>query len=489
MRLNVLAVAAMLLPLHITVPQGSFTTPPITCTQDLDALKAKIQQDYAGFMLEVVGEKRQRHDKAFAALAQRAAKATGDACYFVLQDYIDWFDDPHLFLYQSSQIDSNETAARAGSAERLELDEAKAREYYRRQAGHLDPLEGIWYDLGLRVAVVPAPGTDPKAGQFVAVVLTSDSPLWQPGMIRARFTRGRNGSYATQMWGRNFSMARRNARIHKRVLLRLSPGMWGKAFPVAPTDTGLIDSSDVHRPTVIVRARTVIVSIPSHDPGLKPYLDSLIAIHQDELVHAQHLIVDLRGNEGGGSFMSDGLLPYILSDTSPDTIDDYRRSLMLSSEDQIRYVSRMWGSDTIPQIQRMLVRMRAHPGELVPLFDSLVPPETESRDTVVFGPRRVAIMIDGGTVSASEVLVQRARQSKRVTIFGEHTAGALDYQSTAIVWFSPDERRWGLGYPTTTARAELPAGGMRGKGIPPQVTVHWGKVADPIGWVERALLK
>jgi hypothetical protein len=30
---------------------------------------------------------------------------------------------------------------------------------------------------------------------------------------------------------------------------------------------------------------------------------------------------------------------------------------------------------------------------------------------------------------------------------------------------------------------------MRGKGIPPQVTVHWAKVADPIGFVERALDK
>jgi hypothetical protein len=485
MNLSIIAAISPLLLLPVFRPQPA--VPPPTCAQDLNALKAKIQQDYAGFLLEVVGEKRVRHDKAFAALSERAAATTGDDCYFVLQDYIDWFDDPHLFLYQSSQIDSNETAARAGSAERLELDEAKAREYYGRQAGHLDPLEGIWYDQGLRVAVVPAPGTARSAGQFVAVVLTSDSPLWQPGMIRARFTRGANGSYATQMWSGNFSMARRAARIHKRVLLRLSPGMWGKRFPVAPTDSGLVDSSDVHRPTMIVRAGTVIVSIPSHDPGLKPYLDSLIASHQDELVHAQHLIVDLRGNEGGGSFMSDGLLPYILSDTSSDTVDDYRRSLMLSSEDQIRYVSRMWGSDSIPQIQRMLVRMRAHPGELVPLFDSLVPPETESRDTVVFGPKRVAIMIDGGTVSASEVLVQRARQSKRVTIFGEHTAGALDYQSTAIVWFSPDERRWGLGYPTTTARAGLPTGGMRGKGIPPQVTVHWEKIADPIGWVDRAL--
>jgi C-terminal processing protease CtpA/Prc len=100
---------------------------------------------------------------------------------------------------------------------------------------------------------------------------------------------------------------------------------------------------------------------------------------------------------------------------------------------------------------------------------------------------RVAVLIDGGTVSASEVLVLKALQSRRAVVIGEPTAGALDYQSVYILRLSPEEGRWFLGYPTITRHAGLPAGGMRGKGIQPDVMLRWSEVADEYAEVERIL--
>jgi C-terminal processing protease CtpA/Prc len=131
--------------------------------------------------------------------------------------------------------------------------------------------------------------------------------------------------------------------------------------------------------------------------------------------------------------------------------------------------------------------MRAHDGQLVPLFDSLDAVHDDPRDSVVKGPRRVGILVDGGTVSAAEVLVLRGLKSTRVTVFGEPTEGALDYQSTYIVPLSPRERRWYLGYPTITASDKLPAEGMRGKGIQPDVRLNLAHIADPIREVSDAL--
>jgi hypothetical protein len=75
-------------------------------------------------------------------------------------------------------------------------------------------------------------------------------------------------------------------------------------------------------------------------------------------------------------------------------------------------------------------------------------------------------------------------------VFGEPTAGALDYQSVNVVQLLPNERRWFLGYPTITASAALPRGGMRGKGIAPDVRLDGDAIAH--GWaaiaaVDRAL--
>jgi hypothetical protein len=80
-----------------------------------------------------------------------------------------------------------------------------------------------------------------------------------------------------------------------------------------------------------------------------------------------------------------------------------------------------------------------------------------------------------------------ALRSPRATVFGEPTAGALDYQTANIVSISPRERRWLLGYGAITRAPGLPAGGMRGKGIPPQVPIDLRRIANPVGHVDSAL--
>jgi hypothetical protein len=277
--------------------------------------------------------------------------------------------------------------------------------------------------------------------------------------------------------------------IHKRVLLRLSPGLWGKEYPVAPADSGLLDPVDAHRPTLLVRDGTVIVSIPSHDGPNKPILDSLVTRHDLDLRHADRLIVDLRGNEGGGSGMSESLMPYIASEQQRPPLVTEGEAVMLSSEDQIAYARRAFGPETSRFVSSLLARMQAHPGEFVQLSNPDEAQAPLAPVTTISGPGRVGVLIDRGTVSASEVLVLEALRSERVTVFGEPTAGALDYQSTSIVAFSPGERRWFLGYPTITRNLRLPAGGMRGRGIAPTVRVDLSRVDDPIAYVEHELKK
>jgi C-terminal processing protease CtpA/Prc len=128
---------------------------------------------------------------------------------------------------------------------------------------------------------------------------------------------------------------------------------------------------------------------------------------------------------------------------------------------------------------------------LVPLDDTAVPPAPpDPRDWVVAsGPRAVGVITDRGTVSAAEVVVLDALRSARTRVFGEPTAGALDYESVSIISISPREPRWDLGYGTITRSAQLPRGGMRGKGIPPQVPLDLAKIADPVAVVNAALAK
>lgn len=464
-------------------PSATPAAPPPTCRVTLDSLSSKLRQNYAGFLLEVRDARRVSHDSMLVQVARTADGLPLDRCFQALNAYVGWFDDPHLFVLQGTAVDSATAARRRAGLRRLELDESAIRMELDRRRSTLDPIEGIWFDGPTRYAVVRDPaGAD---GRFIAVLLASDTVAWPVGAVRGELVRRPDGSYATTLRTRGFGEQQLTGVIHKRTMLRLSPGIWGKAWPLAAADTSLIDTVDVHRPRVSVRERSVVFSVPSHDPAQMRRLDSLVAAHTADIRARPLLIVDLRGNEGGSSGMSRALAPFVASTDRRATPFDSGAAVMLSSPAQIAYARRFTGTDTSAFVRSLVRRLEAHPGQLVPLEETPTPPRAQS---AAEGAWRVAVLVDRGTVSAAEVLVLLALRSTRAVVIGEPTAGALDYQSTQVVGLGTGDRRWALGYPTITAHADLPRRGMRGRGIAPDVMLDWKSVADPIAEVERRLV-
>lgn len=469
-----------------SLPVDTAKAAPPSCAEDLNLLKTRLEQNYAGYTLEIVGDRRREYDRLVQRSREAAGKAKDDGCFFVLQDFLNWFDDPHLFIYQNNALDSAESVRRAKAVRTVDLDESRLRRQLLARIDRLDPIEGIWYDRELRVGIIQDPA-GPR-NKFIAVVLHPDSSSWRTGTVRGEFVRNPKGGYQAQVYGPNYSMRYQEADIYRRVLLRLTPGIWGKAFPVGPADSGQVDPYDPHRPTLWRKPGTVIVTLPSHDPGFIPLLDSLLKANAGALDSADRFIIDLRGNEGGASFVSDALYPWFVSAGMPSA-PELRQSeaLMLSSPDQIRYAKYGFGSDTSAFVRSLVERLSAAPGKLVLLRDPAAPARPETPYPPPQGHARVGILIDRGTVSASEVVVLDARQSSRVTVFGEPTAGALDYQSVNVVRLSNNEDRWYFGYPTITRNDRLPRDGMRGKGIQPDVKLDWAHLSDPIATVEQIL--
>ena len=373
-----------------------------SCAADLAGLDGKLRADYAGYLLELRGDRLQKYTAMKAALEARARRTMGDSCSFVLHDFTEWFDDPHLFVFQNPVIDSAETLRREKSVAKRHVTEASARAYYRQHETHLDPIEGIWYDRGLRVAIVPDPSK--SAGQ-----LPWCSPPTHP--------RGRRAAYARP----------------------------SRAEPMDRT------TSISRRPTTLCRI------CMARSTGT--------------------CCCDCRPVSGARRF------PF-RAPTRAHSIQSTR-----IARRYIKYAERAFGADTSAFVRSLVSRLEAHPGELVPLRDPAAPAEkSDPRDWVVTsGPRAVGVLIDRGTVSAAEVLVVYALQSPRATVFGEPTAGALDYESVSIVSIAPGEHRWYVGYGTITRRADLPTGGMRGTGIRPQVPIDLAKVMDPVAFVDSAL--
>ncbi len=463
------------------------------CRAELDAVVKAVETNYVGYHLGVRGMRDREYERLVRALRARAARSSPDDCIGVLQDFVGFFRDGHLFVGEWPEIDAAETARLAAAAERTRFtDEASVRRELDGRAGRLDPIEGVWYARdGYRVGIV----RDPKPGRrdFVGALLSAGVAGWEPGQVKAEFRKIADGSYDVVLYADDHSPRHPKvysrgqtggASIRRGLLLHMPPTTWGKAYPLADAERGHLDPTDPRRPVVrVVDEKTVVVSVPSHSPEYAPVLKESIERVAERIASAETLVVDLRGDEGGSSWTTNVLMPYLTTTAKrPSRYWREGRPSVLSAPGTVAYFERVTADGWVPA--GLLARMRANPGKVVSFADSPEPDEEDGASPVAAAnPRRVAILVDSGVVSAGEAFVMTAMRNEKVTLFGENTGGTIDYQNVQIALFGSCRRLgFGVGYPTMAATERLPRDGANAHGIPPDVRIPRG-VRDPVRFV------
>jgi hypothetical protein len=457
-----------------------------SCAEDFETLVTKVEENYAGYALEVVGRRDVEYEALVARVRDRAeAAASTEACIYALREYTAWFRDPHLFIGQFPAYDSARLAAFAAAVERVPLSRADIVARLDDPSG-LDPIEGIWYDETAEIAVVPDTASGP--GEFLGVV-SSSTDAWRPGEVKARISRAEDRSYRVMLRMDDRTPRYIEGKLYKDdLLLRLAPFAWGRRYPVRPHQEGLLDPSDPRAPQLVVRsADAIVLSIPSHDPKYRPALERLVEKHAAALDRALLLIVDLRGNDGGSSGTTRVLEPYYYSAERSKQVEARAGSpVVLASPANLRAFERWkeWYDPTPEWLITLLRDLEQRTGELVAFPESTGadrPPPVRISET----PRRFAVLIDRGVVSAGEAFVLEVRRYDRVTIYGQPTGGSIDYQNVQMLRLADEERGLVVGYPTLASSAALPAGGHNASGILPDVEIG-PDVEDPIGFILEA---
>ena len=127
------------------------------CRELVDGIEARVRANYAGFRLEVHGARRDEYDRMVERLRGTADRSPDSECLAVLREYVGWFADPHLFVFQSWRIDSAETSRRMPVVPTVSLDLEAVHARLVDPAIDRDPIEGVWYDRDMRMAVIPDP--------------------------------------------------------------------------------------------------------------------------------------------------------------------------------------------------------------------------------------------------------------------------------------------------------------------------------------------
>jgi hypothetical protein len=470
---------------------------PCDCAGRFDRIVEKVRADYIGYALGVkTARQRATFDALVVSLHEKAAHSSNEECVFVARELTDSMHDGHLFVLEGPEVSEAEAKTLADTAEVVERSESSIRAYLVTNAGKLDPIEGIWYSSeGYRTGII----RDEKPGRrdFVAVMLTPNVPAWRAGQVKAEFSRIAADTYSAVLYVDDHSARhpiiavpggppRAGARIYKGLLLEMAPRAWGKEFPLAKRQEGLLDPKDPHAPAFRALDRdAVLLSIPSHSPEHRSRLEALVKEHHEEIVRATTLIIDLRGNEGGSAQTTDILNPFIYTGRKRDrnraqAAGDY--PVVLSSPDNITYFGQMMSQGWIPK--HLVERMTASPGKVIPFSDTVQSPWSSAEKQEIANPaaHNVALILDRGIVSAGGAFILQAMRSPKVTLFGENSAGVIDYQNVTRLRIGCPSQRLLLGYPTMAGAASLPKGGINGIGIAPDVRIP-ASAEDPYKFI------
>lgn len=179
--------------------------------------------------------------------------------------------------------------------------------------------------------------------------------------------------------------------------------------------------------------KTLYFQIPSFEYNNKVLIDSIINTNRELITSTPNLIIDIRNGTGGSDASFKGLLPFIY--TNPIRQDGIVFKGSELNAQGFEHYAKLTNNSSLNDIAKLL---RNNVGTFVSAgkddkttlikFDSVFP-----------FPQRIAIIINNRNVSADEQFLIYAKQSWKVKLFGNTTAGGIDISNLTYT-FSPDDK-------------------------------------------------
>lgn len=231
----------------------------------------------------------------------------------------------------------------------------------------------------------------------------------------------------------------------------------------------------------IVDAATMVIRVPSFDISFADKLAALLDKHRKAVEATPRLILDLQGNGGGSDYCFQCLLPYIY--TGP--IEEPGAEMWATQDNVLCLRDAQKEAGIPPEAKQMLGHLADLMSTNTGTFVEYAPKTMIRLDTILANPRRVAILIDKGCGSSTEQFLLYALQSSKVILFGENTAGAIDYANVFTV--PTPSKRWVLNYPISRSK-RLPDHPVDPHGISPHIRLDSSvkdKMKNVIEYLDR----
>ncbi len=454
------------------------TTPAIAqdcnCADNFAWVQEKLRLNYAGYGDKVNTENQEEFDQhtvAYGALIDTVR--TDSTCQRVILEWSDWFQDGHVQLrFNQSEEDPMTIRQRYAEWEQVALSEAEFRTYLNERKNA--PIEGIWQSAvgNYRVGIIRS--EDP-ARDFVAFVIEADSVWWMPGQVKFELVQAEHNAFQVKYYMRNHSLQEQTGQLDELYFNISNLGGWYQIYP----ETGAAPSPDA--PTTYsleqLDSQTLLLRMPTMNENFRKELIALMDANEELMESTPNWIIDCRGNGGGSDITYFPLRPYI---ATGDIHYDHTRTW--ATEDNAEKYANLRHDKNFPWLQRIAFgryarRMRRNAGQFIGSSKKCSSVVRTKRVRPI--PEQVVILVDGGCASSCESFLLFSRQSDKVTLMGQSSAGILDYGN--LHWIDSQCGSFTLFYPTSRSCRVDAGRGIDNHGIPPDV-----ELSAEADWLEEA---
>jgi len=420
------------------------------CSQELQHVKEKIEQNYAGYRDKVNSKTKAGYQKYTQQVMERSKTISSTPhCIYLMNEWLAFFKDGHVEIGRNRLSKEKYAADQeklAQSIEKLDVSEIKLK-HLKNAKG----IEGIYWnkDSTYKIAVVKNKN---NFRDYAGVILESKNKSWKPGALNLEL-KLRGDTLKGIEFDKYYTPESVAMKVSRNTL-----GDWQRAG-TKRKETEKIQTRDVS--CKMLSKQTFYIQIGTFNQRNAKSIDSLIRSNREILEKTPYLVLDLRNNGGGADFSYGPLVQYLYTNPIKNMGPD-----ILSSDDNIAGWEALLSMNDIPEKQKVFIRekialMKAHKNEFVKMGED----EEIVMDSVKTFPEKIVVLINKGCGSTTEQFLLAAKQSKKVTLMGESSAGVLDYANVRDISFSC--MPYALHYATSRSRRVDVGQGIDNVGIKP----------------------
>lgn len=401
------------------------------CDSTFQIVKYHIESNYAGWFDKTKQFDKEKFSELTNQVAFNTKSITVDSlCYKEIKKYVDYFNDGHLHLNIRKSNPSITNDNKPKVIEKLEMSEIEMLNYYK-TAARLDKVEGIWENETYKIGVIKSKA---NPNFFKGIIINSKNKNWTQGEIKLTIEKNKNEIYSLKFITGDKSEAIENKAIFFKNILDARDIILSKAFPevkdkISPDDYS-IENDPTNPKLTFPKKGLAIWTFPNFYPQNADVVKILLEKHKAKLAITKNWIIDLRGNEGGDVRVGNILLPFLYtkpiiwySEFSRLTADNFNHWYNTYVKEYIESQSK----EKQKEYDSVFAITKTHFGEYGH-WDN----ENNIADTIKFGkrltyPQKIVVLIDKSTFSSGELFAILARQSDKVIVMGEKSAGSIDY--------------------------------------------------------------